>query len=231
MTTPSSRGSSPCCSCSWTTLVLLPLLLLLLYIPLDRWMGTKSYEFTQADVASIANAARAGGGTPAEMMDRTVALFEKRYPHLVETGCLQDNEWIFMRAGGWMGAFRIIYASTTEYVLLFGTAMDTSGHSGRYLARIEDTLLSGRFVQWREGAVDAVVHGPGATVIHEKYEATGVEWEGGTWMVEHAQGLIPTTLPFAFADSLLSAQDLYSVWRAVAVYARLVTANLLQGRL
>ena len=54
-----------------------------------------------------------------------------------------EPEWIFINAGGWMGSFALVYASFSEYVLLFGTAVPTSGHSGRYWAHIEDTLLTG----------------------------------------------------------------------------------------
>ncbi len=41
-----------------------------------------------------------------------------------------QTEWVFINAGGWMGAWYLLHASLTEYVLLFGTAVDTSGHSG-----------------------------------------------------------------------------------------------------
>lgn len=34
--------------------------------------------------------------------------------------------------GGWMGAFKLLHASLHEYVLLFGSAVPTTGHSGRY---------------------------------------------------------------------------------------------------
>ncbi len=96
---------------------------------------------------------------------------------------------------------------------------------------MEDTLLTGEFRQWSEGQVESVVHFPGTTVVHEKYVATGVQWKAGTWMVEHATGLIPTTLPFAFSDGIFSAQDFYSLWRATVLYAKLVVWNLLHGRI
>jgi hypothetical protein len=186
----------------------------------------KSYTFSTQIIADIANEARNRGGTPEQMMGNVTSILKKRYGDAVE-----DTEWIFIRSGGWIGAFRLQYASLTEYVLLFGTAIPTSGHSGRYLARIEDTLLSGKFLQWEEGKVTPNVHGPGATVIHEKYEATGVAWDAETWMVERGVGLIPTTLPFAMGDTLFSAQDFYAAYRMLAVYAKLVTKSLLAGRI
>ena len=51
-----------------------------------------------------------------------------RYPsHIIPQS---QMEWIFMNCGGWMGAMKVLHASTSEYVLFFGTAIDTSGHSG-----------------------------------------------------------------------------------------------------
>jgi len=195
---------------------------------LDRIASGDSsgWVFKRADVARIANEARLIGGSPEEMMNNATLLFKKEYP-----GLISDTEWIFIRAGGWMGAFKLLYASTSEYLLLFGTGIRTSGHSGRYLATVEDTLLCGSFRQWREGTVEPILHLPGPNpIIHERYEATGVEWEANTWMVETAHGFIPTTLPFALGDVLLSAQDFFAAWRALVVYARLVTFSMQNGR-
>ena len=55
--------------------------------------------------------------------------FRRKYPgHILPD---QDIQWIFMNAGGWMGAMCLLHASLTEYVLFFGTAVDTTGHSGK----------------------------------------------------------------------------------------------------
>ena len=53
-----------------------------------------------------------------------------------------QTEWVFINAGGWMGAAYILHSSLTEYVLFFGTAVDTSGHSGgwRFIYTVDQPL-------------------------------------------------------------------------------------------
>jgi len=41
-----------------------------------------------------------------------------------------DLEWYFLNQGGLMGSICCLHASLTEYVLFFGSAVDTTGHSG-----------------------------------------------------------------------------------------------------
>lgn len=59
---------------------------------------------------------------------RIHAELAKKYPgHILPK---KDLQWMFMNAGGWMGSMCLLHASLTEYVLFFGVALDTSGHSG-----------------------------------------------------------------------------------------------------
>jgi len=54
--------------------------------------------------------------------------FRRHFPgHILEP---YDRQWVFMNAGGWMGSMQLIHASLSEYVLFFGTGINTSGNSG-----------------------------------------------------------------------------------------------------
>lgn len=68
-----------------------------------------------------------GKGHNATFVSVERKLREKYGDHIVPA---HNAEWIFMNCGGWMGAAMILHASLSEYVLFFGTAVDTSGHSG-----------------------------------------------------------------------------------------------------
>lgn len=68
-------------------------------------------------------------------------------------------------------------------------------------------------------------------MLHPKWSVTAVQWDRGTWMLEHARGVIPSTLGFAFSDGIFSCQDFWSLGKATWLYARHVTYNLVRGRI
>ncbi|XP_066458402.1 sigma non-opioid intracellular receptor 1 isoform X2 [Eleutherodactylus coqui] len=187
------------------------------------WLASKSYVFSREEIAGLA---KEYSGLDYEVAFSKIILeLRRKHPgHILPD---EDLQWVFVNAGGWMGSMCLLHASLTEYVLLFGTAVDTSGHSGRYWAEISDTILSGTFRQWKEGTTNSEIFYPGDSIVHEVGEATAVEWSAGTWMVEYGRGFIPSTLGFALADTFFSTQDFLTFYYIVRVYTKalLLEAN------
>nr|XP_028690089.1 sigma non-opioid intracellular receptor 1 isoform X1 [Macaca mulatta] len=120
------------------------------------WLGTQSFVFQREEIAQLA---RQYAGLDHELaFSRLIVELRRLHPGHV----LPDEElqWVFVNAGGWMGAMCLLHASLSEYVLLFGTALGSRGHSGRYWAEISDTIISGTFHQWREGTTKSEVFYP-----------------------------------------------------------------------
>jgi len=186
------------------------------------WVCSKSYVFTDEAVATIAKKYMDAGKTGKFDLNKSFLKIHnelmKKYPgHILPE---KDLQWIFMNAGGWMGSMCLLHASLTEYVLFFGTAVETSGHSGRYWANITDTLLTGEFHQWQEGEFSVHVYKPGDTVPHVWGEVTAVNFKSGTWMVEYGRGFIPSTLTFALADTIFSTTDFMTLFQILKVYGK-----------
>ncbi|XP_074547266.1 sigma non-opioid intracellular receptor 1 isoform X1 [Halichoeres trimaculatus] len=186
---------------------------------LQHWIATKQYVFNKEDIAKLAKQYAGEFGQDHEQaFSKVVVELRKRYSgHILPD---EDLQWVFVNAGGWMGSMCLLHASLTEYLLLFGTAVDTGGHSGRYWAEISDTIISGTFRQWKEGTTKSEIYYPGDTIVHGVGEATSVQWSAGTWMVEYGRGFIPSTLGFALADTLFSTQDFLTMFYTVQVYAK-----------
>ncbi|KAL9987915.1 hypothetical protein ACROYT_G002297 [Oculina patagonica] len=187
---------------------------------IQHWLKNKSYIFEAEDIAKITK--RYVGNDQRQSISAKftkIALeLEQKYPgHILSEGA---REWMFMNAGGWMGSMYILHASLTEYVLFFGTAVDTQGHSGRYWANISDTILTGSFRQWKEGSLKSHMFAPGDTVFHDWGEVAAVQWTAGTWMVEYGRGFLPSTLGFAMCDSIFSLLDFVQVFKLIRMYTR-----------
>ncbi|KAH0627766.1 hypothetical protein JD844_008079 [Phrynosoma platyrhinos] len=192
---------------------------------LRSWLSSPARRF-QFEPEEIARLARHHAGLDHEQaFSKIIVELRKRHPgHILPD---EDLQWVFVNAGGWMGSMCLLHASFSEYVLLFGTAVDTGGHSGRYWADIYDTVISGTFRQWKEGTTKSEIYYPGDTIVHHSGEATSVQWSAGTWMVEYGRGFIPSTLAFALADTVFSTQDFLTLFYTVRVYAKglLLEAN------
>ncbi|XP_071805308.1 sigma non-opioid intracellular receptor 1-like [Asterias amurensis] len=192
-------------------------------VVIHHWLNNKTYLLDDKIVAQIAE--KYVGLPHEEAFDRVYSDLMKMFPgHILPP---EDTEWMFVCAGGWKGAMRMIHASVTEYVTFFGTAVDTVGHSGRYWANISDTVMTGTFRQWTEGTTQSQVFIPGDTILHAWGDVTMVQWSQGTWMVEYGRGFIPSTMPFALSDTISSTQDVWSIVKVVRMYIKFLSNEML----
>ncbi|XP_030422310.1 sigma non-opioid intracellular receptor 1-like [Gopherus evgoodei] len=153
-----------------------------------------------------------------QAFSKIIVELRKKHPgHILPD---EDLQWVFVNAGGWMGSMCLLHASLTEYVLLFGTAVDTGGHSGRYWTDIYYAIISGTFRQWKEGTTRSEIYYPGDIIVQKSGEAMAVQWSAGTWMVEYSSGFIPPSLVFVLADTIFSTQDIVTFFYTLRVYAK-----------
>ena len=104
-------------------------------------------------------------------------------------------------------------------------------HAGRYWANISDTIIAGKFVQWKEGTTHSDVYVTGNTVWHGVGETAGIHWTAPFWAVEYGRGFIPSTLGFALSDTIFSTQDLYLMYRIIRIYAIALVQEIMQGNI
>jgi C-8 sterol isomerase len=173
--------------------------------------------------------AKSAVGLPFKEMVRRVAEgLDREYPGHIET----REEWIFNMAAGAIGVMTVLHASLSEYVILFGTPIGTDGFSGRYRIEIHDYMLAGDMWTYHDDNVgERIISRPGDHAILRVDQTKGFKLPEGAWMLEYGRGAIPTALPLALADALLSCGDFYTVYKTLQIYGKQVTRELLKGKI
>lgn len=181
------------------------------------------------DPDTLHNIAQAAVGQPTDQMLRTIGDgLQRTYPDHVNT----EQPWVFSLFGGTTGMLKVMHASITEYVAIYGSPVATSGFSGRYMMEIHDTVLTGEMSTFIEDRpMERDLFRPGEHAVLPRGLAKGWSINNETWMLEYGRGLVPSGLPFGLGDALFSAMDPATLWGTIRIYGRLTLRNLLRGKL
>jgi len=185
------------------------------------------YVFDQDVLQDVARKAIASSNDTSAIFQSVADQLAHRYPGHVET----NPEWVFNNAGGAMGAMWVLHSSITEYVIIFGTAVGTEGHTGRFFADDYFTILEGEQWSYSEGATEKEIFRPGDQHHLPRGHAKQYRMPDKCFALEYARGIIPLMLPFGVADFFFSTLDFVSLYRTFAIYGRHVIRELLLGKL
>ncbi|KAH7042102.1 ERG2 and Sigma1 receptor like protein [Macrophomina phaseolina] len=208
-------------------------LLAAVLLPVYNWLEKNLesfYIFDPKDLHDLANRAIAQHGNDTRAIVSYITTELSGRDHLT-TFVNLDEEWVFNNAGGAMGAMYIIHASITEYLIIFGTAIGTEGHTGRHTADDYFNILTGTQLAYVPGEYEPEVYPPGSVHHLRRGDVKQYKMDSSCFAMEYARGWIPPMLFFGYADTFSSTLDFPTLWATTRITGREMIANLLKKKL
>jgi C-8 sterol isomerase len=153
-----------------------------------------------------------------EMFDAIADAWEDAYPGRID----RSQPWMYSIAGGAMIQMKLYFASSMEYLMIWGTPIGSEGHSGRHAVGFWDTVIDGEMHYFGEGQFERRIYRPGDRVWVGPGQARGMNFTDGVWATEYMRGPIMLSMPFGLADEVLSTLDFATAGQTVGMYMDLL---------
>lgn len=227
---PAKKSSSSGMGC-WLKVIAIVLGVLTPIVYLIEQNLDKFYVFDQEELHALSLRAIAAHGNDTQAVSDYIIADLRQNPKVAPY--INPNagpDWVFNNAGGAMGAMTIIHASITEYLIIFGSAVGTEGHTGRHTADDYFTILKG--VQWtfEAGDFERKVYPQGSVNHMHRGTIRQYRMPDECFALEYARGWIPPMLFFGYADLFTSVLDIPTLWYTTYWTGREMIGNLLVGK-
>ncbi|MGD1118795.1 MAG: hypothetical protein ABR886_04845 [Dehalococcoidales bacterium] len=153
-----------------------------------------------------------------QMFDAFARALAGHYPKVLDL----SQPWIYSIAGGAMIQMKLYYASTSEYIMIWGTPIGSEGHSGRHFTGFWDTVIDGETWYYAEGQFEKTIFKPGDRIYVGPGQARAMNFTNGVWAVEYARGFIPISMPFGIAEEIFICFDFMTVTQTLSIYSDLI---------
>ena len=159
----------------------------------------------------------------AEALPAIHAELKRRHPGRMA----ESFRFLINDAGGALGQVAILYASTKEYLIFFGSPIGMGGFSGRYPhAEFYDIMIDGEMHAYLEGETERHVYRPGDMAVLPRGIAKGYRIPDHGWMLEYSRGNMIELFPFGvIAPAMFLTLDWTAGWAQINDFAKLVIQN------